>query len=131
MQQHPIAITMGDAAGIGPEIIAKAYRQQPELLRGCFVWGDVVAMRRASALLAANAMPFPLARINSPQEVLAVPPHCRKQPVSWDRFFAPSMHDRIEGTGRSLGAIVAIHRVVAPDDGGDAVERQLGEIVDG
>ncbi|NVO07109.1 MAG: 4-hydroxythreonine-4-phosphate dehydrogenase PdxA, partial [Rhodoferax sp.] len=59
-----------------PEIIAKAYRQQPELLQACFVWGDVGSMRRATALLAANAVPYPLAQISRPQEALAVPPHC-------------------------------------------------------
>ena len=26
----PIAITMGDAAGIGPEIVAKAFRDHPD-----------------------------------------------------------------------------------------------------
>ena len=29
----PVAITMGDPAGIGPEIIAEAFRRKPE-------WGD-------------------------------------------------------------------------------------------
>ena len=72
----PIAITLGDAAGIGPEIIAKAFCQEPELLQGCFVWGDVDSMRRASAALRASGMPYPLARIASPQEVWTVPPHC-------------------------------------------------------
>jgi len=45
-QPQPIAITLGDAAGIGPEIIAKAFCQEPELLGHCFVWGDVGALRR-------------------------------------------------------------------------------------
>ena len=44
----PLAITMGDAAGIGPEIIAKAYREQPSLMHQCFVVGDVGTMRRAN-----------------------------------------------------------------------------------
>jgi 4-hydroxythreonine-4-phosphate dehydrogenase len=73
---HPIAITMGDAAGIGPEIIAKAYRQQPDLLRNCFVWGDVGSMRRAVGLLRTNGMPYPLAHIGSVHEMDTVPPHC-------------------------------------------------------
>ncbi|RFO97957.1 4-hydroxythreonine-4-phosphate dehydrogenase PdxA [Rhodoferax lacus] len=72
----PIAITLGDAAGIGPEIIAKVFRQEPELLQGCFVWGDVGSMRRASAALGVPGVPYPLARIASPQEVWTVPPHC-------------------------------------------------------
>jgi 4-hydroxythreonine-4-phosphate dehydrogenase len=76
MLQLPLAITMGDAAGIGPEIIAKAYRQQPALLRGCFVWGDVATMRRASQLVNGAGVPQPLAQISSVQEIVEVPPHC-------------------------------------------------------
>ncbi|QJC57565.1 D-threonate 4-phosphate dehydrogenase [Polaromonas vacuolata] len=45
-----LLITMGDGAGIGPEIIAMAFRDQPELLAGCMVVGDVASMRRAAAL---------------------------------------------------------------------------------
>jgi 4-hydroxythreonine-4-phosphate dehydrogenase len=73
---HPIAITMGDAAGIGPEIIVKAYRQQPDLLRNCFVWGDVGSMRRAAGLLCTNGMPLPLAHIGSVHEMDNLPAHC-------------------------------------------------------
>ena len=36
----PIAITMGDPAGIGPEIIVKAYAKNPALANTCFVVGD-------------------------------------------------------------------------------------------
>jgi 4-hydroxythreonine-4-phosphate dehydrogenase len=39
--QAPLAITMGDPAGIGPEIVVKAFREAPDLARGCFVAGDV------------------------------------------------------------------------------------------
>ena len=44
----PIAITMGDPAGIGPEIIVKAFTQEPELTQNCFVVGDVAALQRAA-----------------------------------------------------------------------------------
>ena len=74
MQQQPIAITLGDAAGIGPEIIVKAFRQQPALLRGCFVWGDVGSLRRACAQL--SGVPMPLAVIQAPQELWDLPPNC-------------------------------------------------------
>jgi 4-hydroxythreonine-4-phosphate dehydrogenase len=50
----PIAITMGDPAGIGPEIIAKAFRDTPEVTAGCFVVGDVATMRRAVALIGSD-----------------------------------------------------------------------------
>ena len=76
MLQAPIAITLGDAAGIGPEIIVKAYRLQPELLAGCFVWGDVQTLRRAALLPGQGPVPQPMARIASAQEALGVPPGC-------------------------------------------------------
>ncbi|MEI8326810.1 MAG: isochorismatase family protein, partial [Betaproteobacteria bacterium] len=60
MTHPPIAITQGDPAGIGPEIIAKAFRDAPEALRGCFVVGDVACLRRASALIGSPAaLPLP------------------------------------------------------------------------
>ena len=73
----PIAITLGDAAGIGPEIIAKAFLAEPTLLRPCFVAGDVAAMRRALALVAGSGGPvWPVAQIAHPSEVRQLPPRC-------------------------------------------------------
>jgi 4-hydroxythreonine-4-phosphate dehydrogenase len=51
MSNLPIAITMGDPAGIGPEIIVKAFTQEPELTQNCFVVGDVAALRRAAGFV--------------------------------------------------------------------------------
>lgn len=73
----PLAITMGDAAGIGPEIIAKAFRDAPEVTRGCFVVGDVGTLRRANLLIQREGeLARPLVLLDSPAEALAVPPHC-------------------------------------------------------
>ena len=47
----PLLITQGDAAGIGPEIIAKAFRDAPERMAGCVVAGDVATLRRAAAVV--------------------------------------------------------------------------------
>jgi 4-hydroxythreonine-4-phosphate dehydrogenase len=52
MTFKPIAITQGDAAGIGPEIIVKAFRDAPEQLQGCVVVGDLAVMQRAALLVA-------------------------------------------------------------------------------
>ena len=41
----PVAISMGDPAGIGPEIILKAFAQSPDLTQGCCVFGDMPAMQ--------------------------------------------------------------------------------------
>ena len=70
----PIAITMGDAAGIGPEIIAKAFAQDPMLLRACFVAGDLQAMRRAVRVVAGSGIPVPVLALDSPFELSRVPP---------------------------------------------------------
>ena len=72
---QPMAITLGDPCGIGPEIIAKAWCSVPELTQGCFVAGDVGVMRRAMALV--QAVPaFPVCEIEAPSDALQVPPRC-------------------------------------------------------
>ena len=52
LSPRPIAITMGDAAGIGPEIIARAFAEHPRAVRDVVVVGDVAAMQRAVDVLA-------------------------------------------------------------------------------
>jgi 4-hydroxythreonine-4-phosphate dehydrogenase len=52
----PIAITPGDPAGIGPEIVAKAFRDAPDVMAGCFVLGDVALMQRAADLIGGIAV---------------------------------------------------------------------------
>ena len=75
--QLPIAITMGDPAGIGPEIIAKAFREDPAVTAGCFVVGDMATLRRASAVVSGPGRPLiPVAGIDAPQEAYATPPRC-------------------------------------------------------
>ena len=93
----PLAITMGDAAGIGPEIIAKAFRDAPQVLQGCFVAGDFAALRRAAqAIRGAGGVDLPLARIETPAQALTVPPRCiafmqvvpGRDPVPWGQVSA-------------------------------------------
>ena len=73
----PVAVTMGDPAGIGPEIIVKAFRDVPALTRGCFVVGDVATLRAAQRALSDPAgVSIPLASIEHPREVLRLPPNC-------------------------------------------------------
>ena len=76
-ESKPLAITMGDPAGIGPEIIAKAFRDAPWVTAGCFVVGDVATLRRASAVVSGPGRPLiPVARIDAPSAALAAPPRC-------------------------------------------------------
>jgi 4-hydroxythreonine-4-phosphate dehydrogenase len=71
--QLPIAITPGDPAGIGPEIVAKAFRDAPQVLRNCFVVGDVGLMRRAAALVGGQ---LPVAQLAVATDALVAPPRC-------------------------------------------------------
>jgi 4-hydroxythreonine-4-phosphate dehydrogenase len=72
----PIAITMGDAAGIGPEIIAKAFRDAPELTSACFVVGQVSSLRRAAQMVAGTGIAMPTAVITQASDALRCPPNC-------------------------------------------------------
>ncbi|MFM7505684.1 MAG: 4-hydroxythreonine-4-phosphate dehydrogenase PdxA [Rubrivivax sp.] len=62
----PLLVTMGDAAGIGPEIVARAFRQGE--LSDAVVVGSVDVLRRAGAPMTA--------RIEAPTDLAAVPPGC-------------------------------------------------------
>ena len=77
-QMKPLLITMGDVAGIGPEIIARAFLEAPTEMAGCVVVGDVATLRRASALVAAasGALALPVAQLNAPGDASSVPPNC-------------------------------------------------------
>lgn len=55
----PLGITMGDAAGIGPEIVVKCFAQG--LGAPAVVYGDVAAMQRAVTLVGARLTIVPIA----------------------------------------------------------------------
>jgi 4-hydroxythreonine-4-phosphate dehydrogenase len=65
-----LAITMGDACGIGPEIVARLFRTSEAA--GAFVVGDVAVMRRAAAAIGG----LPVARIDAVGDLDSVPPDC-------------------------------------------------------
>jgi len=62
---------MGDACGIGPEIIARAFECGAAV--GCVVVGDAAVMRRATAL---SAEPMPLAVLETLADAACCPPRC-------------------------------------------------------
>ena len=82
MSKLPLALTMGDPAGIGGEILAKAYAAEPALMAGSFVAGDLAHLRRAAAAVAAAGfgpapgMALPVALIERPEDAFAVPAGC-------------------------------------------------------
>src|SRR5689334_7350309 len=64
LENLPIAITMGDACGIGPEIIAKLFADD-KALPPMIVIGDKGILERAVRLL---ALPIMVKTIDSPEE---------------------------------------------------------------
>ena len=64
LEHLPIAITMGDPCGIGPEIVAKLYAD-PASLPPTLVLGDEGLIRRAIRLL---ALPLTVRVIDSPED---------------------------------------------------------------
>jgi 4-hydroxythreonine-4-phosphate dehydrogenase len=70
-QLRPLALTMGDACGIGPEIIA-AWLRSAEA-GSAFVVGDVAVMRRAAAFTGGL---LPVARIDAPEDAATLPAGC-------------------------------------------------------
>jgi len=68
---RPLALTMGDACGIGPEIIAAWFRSADA--GSAFVVGDVAVMRRAVGFTGGL---LPVARIDAPDDAAALPAGC-------------------------------------------------------
>ena len=73
VSQSPVAITMGDPSGIGPEIIAEAFRRRPEWSRQCVVLGDLASLRRAAEVTGGQ---LPIAVVDGPADVGGLPPRC-------------------------------------------------------
>lgn len=73
----PLALTMGDACGIGPEILARAFARGA-VPGGGYVVGDLGVMRRAARLVSAGegGIDLPVARIEAPADAAAAPPRC-------------------------------------------------------
>ncbi len=69
----PIAITPGDIAGIGPEIVVKAFKDAPDVLQDCFVVADVALMRAAAQYVGGS---LPVAQLAAASDALSMPPRC-------------------------------------------------------
>lgn len=78
MKPSPLLISMGDPAGIGPEIVARALVERPQLIGEVVVCGDAQVMQRALALVggdpAAAAVQPACTVVGSLAEALAAPP---------------------------------------------------------
>ncbi|MFP5476456.1 MAG: 4-hydroxythreonine-4-phosphate dehydrogenase PdxA [Gammaproteobacteria bacterium] len=102
-----LALTQGDPAGIGPEIIVRAWQEAPDALRHCFVAGDVAVMRRAARLMAGpQGLAWPVAQIERPADAWAMPPRCIPV-LQVGASLVPPDYGRITAeAGRSAGTAV-------------------------
>ena len=66
MSASPLLLTMGDPAGIGAEIIVRAFERGE--MADAVVIGDAGVLRRAGAAMTA--------RVDDPFDLAAVPPGC-------------------------------------------------------
>lgn len=113
----PLLITMGDAAGIGPEIIARAFREAPAVMAGCVVVGDVATLRRAARVVAAP-LALPVAVLESlsmsaPPKSIPVLQKCLLvAPVAW------GMVNAVAGQAAADCIVWAARAVLAGDAAG-------------
>ena len=110
-----LALTMGDACGIGPETIAKLFRGAE--CRGCVVVGDVGVMRRAAAQTGGL---MAVARVDSAIDAWHTPPHCI--PVLQVEGMAPDLLQapvgRVDARAGAAAAACIRHAVRLAADGG-------------
>jgi len=113
---RPILLTMGDACGIGPEIIVRAFERGAAA--DCVVVGDAAVMRRATAL---SAQPLPLAVLDTLADAPFCPPRCVPvwQPADLPAGLAQLPWGRVDARAGAAAAacIEAAVRAVQARDG--------------
>lgn len=96
----PIAITLGDAAGIGPEIIVKAFRDAPEQMQGCVVVGDLAVLQRAALLLAQGDVHSPVMQIQVLRDPSDAVPMTSAGVIPLLQVTPPLMADQLPAWGK-------------------------------
>ena len=123
MDAKPLLLTMGDACGIGPEILVKAFIDGAAA--GCAVVGEPQVLRRAAQAL---GQAVPLALIEAPADLELIPPGCLAvlrpdnlpaglAELPWGRVHAPcgaAAARCIEQAAQWLGHGQAVAMVTAP-----------------
>jgi 4-hydroxythreonine-4-phosphate dehydrogenase len=82
MNTKPIAITMGDPAGIGPEIIAMLYRDHGAAMQDTVVYGDAAVMHRACELVDIPGETIQVVQAGEPFDAASLPAYGRVSGVA-------------------------------------------------
>ena len=112
----PLAISMGDACGIGPEIVARLFLEGSP--GEAVVVGDLAVMRRAAASIDGL---LPVAAIGTPGDAAQLPPRC--VPVLQATALPPDLIDAVVGqvdARAGAAAAACIEQAVAWVRRGDA-----------
>jgi len=109
MAQRPIGITMGDPAGIGPEIVARFFAEDPAA--PCVVLGDVAMMRRAVTLVGANlsviATDDPASAYPEPGRIVVIPVSALPEDFAFGRVDARGGAAAFAYIARAIDAVMA------------------------
>lgn len=113
----PLVISMGDACGIGPEIIASLWRRESP--RDALVVGDVAVLRRAVAAIGGG---LAVAHLQAPEEVRRVPPRCLPvwQPAGLPADLADAPLGRVDARA-GAAAVLCIEAAVGLVQAGRAL----------
>lgn len=117
-RQKPLVVTMGDPAGIGPEIVVKALLQRPELRSRVLVAGDMSAMQRARKLVGESA-PMQMVQVRSVTELDELPGNAMAVLQACDPIEPPAYGRISREAGRAAadcirwGALAALDGAVA------------------
>ncbi len=109
MAKRPVLISMGDPAGIGPEIVWRALRERPALRREVVVVGDMACLRRAARL---GVVPdsaeggLVLAELEEPAQWAELPPGAVGVWQAGDALAPPAWGQVSAAAGRAAAAAI-------------------------
>ena len=109
MSQPPLALSLGDPAGVGPELIAEAWARRDELgLPPFLACGGAGVLEQAAS---ARGLDIPVRRIADPAEAAAVFPHALPVLGDSDTPYTPGEPTR-EGAALALASLQQATRLV-------------------
>jgi 4-hydroxythreonine-4-phosphate dehydrogenase len=115
---RPLAVSLGDPAGVGPELLAAAWTQREALgLPPFFAVGGAGLLAAAAS---SSGLEVPLQAISDPAEAAAVFPHSLPVLGGWDGDYAPGLPDR-GGAELALASLTEATRLAVSGAAGGVV----------